>query len=83
MHRLNEKSTQHAGSVKEGKTAIVTHYEEEGHFPSFEDVVVVEKGRNIRKRLVKETFNIFSHNTFNERRDTDRSSSVYWTLLNG
>lgn len=85
-NQLHKRITQHKGDLenvenKIGKTAIVSH------FLNFERANVLEIKRNLKKRLVKESFNIHivysvdSHNTFNERRDTEIISSVYYCVL--
>lgn len=87
-NRLHERLCQHSRDIqftahteKQGKTAVVHHFEQTGHTPDLKDVRVLDVESRLSKRLTLEGLHIYTQPTYNLRCDTDSISSSYCALL--
>lgn len=77
QHRNDLKYTNKPG----GTTAVVTHFEEEGHIPALHKASIVDHERHLGKRLILESLHIMNNVCYNRRQDTDGISSSYCAPL--
>lgn len=64
-----------------GKTAIITHFLEDNHIANYESATVIDTEKNKKKRELLECLHIYTNNTYNHRRDTEKISAAYCALL--
>ena len=55
-----------------GRTALVDHFHNLNHYPDFGSVSVLGTQRNLTKRLTIEALHIYTQNTYNKKRNTDK-----------
>lgn len=65
----------------EGKTAIITHFEETGHIPDTKNIRAIDVEPNLQKRLILESLHILNNNTINARKDVERISHTYCAIV--
>lgn len=63
------------------KTAVVEHFHTLGHYPDFKNIKILGTQRHYNKRLTTETLHIYTHNTYNVRRDTQDIAPVYCAII--
>lgn len=63
------------------KTALMDHFGTLDHYPDFSGVEVLATQRNLSKRLTTEALHIYTHDTYNIKRDTDDLAPVYCALI--
>lgn len=88
-HKLRLRNGQHDSDITnfnlsnklEGETAVVHHYYDTGHVPSFGEAKILEVERNYTKRKTLESLHILTKPTMNFRKDTDNISVAYNCLL--
>lgn len=69
-NQLRKRITQHKGSLKkahtDGQSALVTHFEDFGHFPDFANAKVIANEPFLSRRLTLESLHIFTRPTYNQ-----------------
>lgn len=85
-NKLNKRIKQHIYDLKskvgqDNTTALVKHYEKDGHSPDFSNVKILDYEQNLSKRLTIESLYILSNNTYNQRRETENISNTYCALF--
>lgn len=79
--RLAQHKTDLKSSKPNGQSAVVTHFEEKGHFPAFDKTTVLGTESFFSRRNTLESLHICSRPTYNLRRDTDGIAASYVALL--
>lgn len=77
-HRRDLKKS-HDPSVP--KTALMDHFQNDGHYPNFSKVTILDTQHKYNKRLTLEALHIYTNHTINKKRDTDDISAVYCALV--
>lgn len=63
------------------KTAVVEHFHTLGHYPDFKNTRILGTQRHYNKRLTTEALHIYTHNTYNVRRDVQDIAPVYCAIM--
>lgn len=82
--RRNERHANgiHSPAKKnEGKTAIISHYEELSHVPATESIRAIDYEPSLKKRLILESLHILKNDTYNARKDIEGISHSYIALV--
>lgn len=64
------------------KTALTAHIKNDNHIMDFDNCKVIDREQNLRKRHTLEALHIQTNDTCNFRRDTEKISSIYNTIIN-
>lgn len=84
-NQLAKRLAQHKNDLKSskpnGQSAVVSHFEEKGHFPAFDKAKILGTESFYSRRNTLESLNICSRPTYNLRRDTDGIAASYVALL--
>lgn len=62
-------------------TAVVQHFHELGHYPDFTNTKILGMQKHYTKRLTMEALYIYTHTTYNQRRDVQDISNVYCAII--
>lgn len=77
----NHKNDLKKPTISFPKTAVVQHFHDLGHYPDFENARILGIQRHYSKRLTIEALNIYTHNTYNQRRDVENIAAVYCAII--
>lgn len=85
-NQLRKRLAQHRSNINcgrnpNGQSAVVTHFTEKGHFPAFDKTKALATEKYLGRRNTRESLHIYSSDTYNLRRDTDRMAASYCALL--
>lgn len=68
-------------TIRPDRCALGQHIRDTGHYVDFEDVTILEKEENNKRRLFLEMYHINRNNTMNSKTDTRNLSNIYSFLL--
>lgn len=63
-------------------TALMDHCKETGHTPNFDNVSILDRAQHYGRRLTKEALHIQTEKSMNHKRDSDKISSIYCSVIN-